>query len=211
MKNIKTSVKSYRPQVEPESESTKSHHVIKRLFVFFTNVMLFIIFYLIGNAPAPWLEATLRRFFVEQAIANNDFSGPSNAQVIWLEVMEASPLFIAAALLFVLNGYFLKKYRKTLGQKLFRLDLIKIDNECPSLFSMMILRNLIFVLSVLIPAVIMLIIGLVVYPSIPHHFSLENLFFSLIICNFIDYLFIFRKDRRCLHDLIAGTKVVEET
>ncbi len=175
----------------------KLNYLIKRLF------------YLIGNALAPWLEAGLRWFFVEQAIANNDFNGPSNSQFIWLEVTEASPLFIAVIFLFILNSIFLVKYRKTLGQKLFALDLVKTNNELPSLFSIIVLRNIIFILSVFIPAGIMLIIGLVIYPDDPNHFSLENLFFSLIIFNFMDYLFIFRKDRRCLHDLIAGTKVVE--
>ncbi len=187
----------------------KLNYLIKRLLVFFTNLVLFILFFLIGDALAPWLEVGLDWFFIKQATANN-LSALSRAEIIWLEVAEASPLFIAVIFLFILNSIFLVKYRKTLGQKLFALDLVKTNNELPSLFSIIVLRNIIFILSVFIPAGIMLIIGLVIYPDDPNHFIAWRVSFPLFTTSIIDYLFIFRKDRRCLHDLIAGTKVVEK-
>ncbi len=185
----------------------KLNYLIKRLFVFFTNLVLFILFFLIGNALAPRLETWLMQIFYEQAISTsgyfNQFTG---SQITWIDVTAATPFFISVIFLFILNSIFLVKYRKTLGQKLFALELVKTNNERPSLFSIIVLRNIIFILSVFAPAIFMLSVDLL---SKKHWFEWGWVFILLVIVNLIDYLFIFRKDRRCLHDLIAGTKVVE--
>ncbi|PID65180.1 MAG: hypothetical protein CR977_02035 [Gammaproteobacteria bacterium] len=144
--------------------------------------------------------------FYEQAISTsgyfNQFTG---SQITWIDVTTATPFFISVIFLFVLNSIFLVKYRKTLGQKLFALELVKTNNQRPTLFSTIILRNIIFILSVFAPAIFMLSVDLL---SKKHWFEWGWIFILLVIVNLIDYLFIFRKDRRCLHDLIAGTKVV---
>ncbi len=184
----------------------KLNYLIKRLLVFFTNLVFFILFFLIGNALAPRLETWLMQIFYEQAISTsgyfNQFTG---SQITWIDVTAATPFFISVIFLFVLNSIFLVKYRKTLGQKLFALDLVKTNNQRPTLFSTIILRNIIFILSVFAPAIFMLSVDLL---SNKHWFEWGWIFILLVIVNLIDYLFIFRKDRRCLHDLIAGTKVV---
>ena len=88
--------------------------------------------------------------------------------------------FIGFALI---HYYFLNKNGQTVGKKLLKIRIIGMDDQHPGAMPLLLKRYLPISLVSLVP-----IAG-----------SLLTL---------VDVLFIFRKDRRCVHDLIAGTKVV---
>jgi len=92
---------------------------------------------------------------------------------------------LALVMYFVIHGYFLARDGQTVGKKLVgtRIVSYKTDKILP--------LSKIFLLRVL---------PLNVVASIPVIGSLLAL---------VDILFIFGKERRCLHDLVAGTKVVK--
>ena len=104
------------------------------------------------------------------------------------ELSEPSPnlllLLLGLLLVFSGQGYFLFHDGQTLGKKAMKIRIVTADTGVhPSLVQLFLLRGPItFVLS-MIPAI--------------------GQFFAII-----DVLCIFREDRRCIHDLIAGTKVV---
>ena len=84
----------------------------------------------------------------------------------------------------VCHGYLLSKYGQTIGKKALKIKIVSIEDSRVSLSKLLLLRYFPITLVTLIP----------------------------IAGNFlpaIDALFIFRKDRRCVHDLIAGTKVIK--
>ena len=86
-------------------------------------------------------------------------------------------------LFLILNGYLLKKYGQTIGKKLLKIRIVTLDGELPGFNRLIGLR--------VVPVWVVTYIPVIGY------------FLAVI-----DSLFIFRKDRRCAHDLIAGTKVV---
>jgi uncharacterized RDD family membrane protein YckC len=94
-------------------------------------------------------------------------------------------LSAAGILVFViLNGYLLSKHGQTIGKRLVGTRIVGFtDGQILPLGRVFALRYLPIWIVALIP-----FIG------------------NLVVI--IDILFIFRGDRRCLHDLIAGTKVV---
>ncbi|GJQ62021.1 MAG: hypothetical protein SCALA702_10740 [Melioribacteraceae bacterium] len=85
----------------------------------------------------------------------------------------------------LLNGYLLSARGQTIGKLLFKIKIVTLDdNSIPTFDHIYGLRYfLIFLIS-----------------SIP--------VFGWIFGT-VDPLFIFREDRRCLHDMIAGTRVIE--
>lgn len=86
----------------------------------------------------------------------------------------------------IVHAYLLSNYGQTVGKKLLDIKIVDLNGNKPEFNSLIAKRYLpIWVVS-LIP-----IIGQ--------------------ILPLIDALFIFRKDKRCIHDLIAGTRVVENT
>lgn len=92
-----------------------------------------------------------------------------------------------AALAFVVfvlvQGYPLAKTGQTWGKKLLSIRIVDLHGEQPPLWRLIALRYLPTQLLSLVPVV--------------------GSFYVLV-----DALFIFRQDKRCLHDLIAGTQVV---
>lgn len=84
----------------------------------------------------------------------------------------------------VLHGYLLMKHGQTIGKRLIGTRIVGLDGKILPFGRLIGLRYLPIQVMVAIPLVGS-IIGLV------------------------DALFIFRDDRRCLHDLIAGTRVVK--
>jgi len=82
-----------------------------------------------------------------------------------------------------IHGYFLKKYGQTLGKKLLNIYIVDLNDQVPNFPKLIALRYLPLWFVSYIP---------VVGSFLPT----------------VDVLFIFRKDRRCVHDLLAGTKVV---
>jgi len=87
-------------------------------------------------------------------------------------------------LLFMLvNGYFLAKNGQTLGKKLAGIRIATLDGGVPELWRIIGLRYAHISIVTMLPYV-----GYALYT--------------------FDVLFIYRADRRCVHDLIAGTKVL---
>jgi len=92
--------------------------------------------------------------------------------------------FLGLGLFLAINGYLLAKHGHTVGKRLMRTRTVGVTDEAIlPLPRLMALRVLPLWLVNYIPAV-----GT-----------------RLVI---VDALFIFRSDKRCVHDLIAGTKVV---
>jgi uncharacterized RDD family membrane protein YckC len=87
-------------------------------------------------------------------------------------------------LVFILiHGYFLKTNGQTIGKKLTGIRIADLDGGVPDFLTLILWRYLPLTLVSQVP-----VIG-------PYLAT-------------VDTLFIFRADRRCLHDLLAGTKVV---
>jgi uncharacterized RDD family membrane protein YckC len=84
----------------------------------------------------------------------------------------------------VLNGYLIAKQGQSLGKRILGIRIVNADDTRPASFS-----RIVFLRTLTIQLV----------ASIP---------FVGCAAAFVDPLFIFRKDRRCLHDHIAGTRVV---
>jgi uncharacterized RDD family membrane protein YckC len=86
-----------------------------------------------------------------------------------------------------LNGYWLSKDGQTIGKKVVGTRIVSVEtNEIIPLWKIFCVRYL----------------PLAVCANIP----LAGQFIAIV-----DSLFVFRKDKRCIHDLIAGTKVVKAT
>ncbi|NKB38587.1 MAG: RDD family protein [Gammaproteobacteria bacterium] len=103
-----------------------------------------------------------------------------------LPIIETVYLGVFGFILFiVLHGYLLAKHGQTIGKKLVGTRIVSvISNDILPLWKVIIFRYLPITIASNIP-----VIGQ----------------FSTIV----DDLFIFRKNKRCIHDLIAGTKVIK--
>lgn len=84
----------------------------------------------------------------------------------------------------LIQGWFLHTSGQTIGKKVIGIRIVDIDGKVPPITRMLGLRYLPTQLAALIPVV--------------------GGFYALV-----DVLFIFRQDHRCLHDLVAGTRVVK--
>ena len=93
-------------------------------------------------------------------------------------------LLISQCVYLLLNGRLLYKYGQTIGKRYLEIKIVSIENELPKFYTSYGLRYAVTILFNFIP-----IIGNYLY--------------------LVDILFIFRKNRRCIHDLIAGKKVIE--
>jgi uncharacterized RDD family membrane protein YckC len=111
---------------------------------------------------------------------------------LWDYILRGEPLplslqLLVAALGFALfalcNAYFLRRNGQTLGKLLLRIRIATLDGGVPKLWRILALRYAPLSFVAMLPTV-----G--------------------VLLSTIDVLFIFRADRRCVHDLIAGTKVV---
>ncbi|WP_455203320.1 RDD family protein [Kaarinaea lacus] len=93
---------------------------------------------------------------------------------------------ISMAAFLAIHGYFLKKDGQTLGKKVLKIYIVGLDGQLLAFPKLIGLRYVPLWIVAYIPVV--------------------GGFLPLV-----DILFIFRKDRRCVHDLIAGTKVVKKS
>jgi uncharacterized RDD family membrane protein YckC len=84
----------------------------------------------------------------------------------------------------LVHGYLLKTNGQTVGKKLTGIRIVDLDGNLPDFAKVILLRYLPMSLVAMIPVL--------------------GRWLTLI-----DVLFIFRQDRRCLHDLLAATKVVK--
>ncbi|MBN3563167.1 RDD family protein [Aliamphritea spongicola] len=104
-------------------------------------------------------------------------------QAVPLELSIKVAIF-SWAMFFLVHGYLLKKKGQTIGKNIMDIAIVTTDGHKPEFFPLITRRYF--------P------VALVSYiPLVGQYLSL------------IDNLFIFRKDKRCVHDLIAGTKVIE--
>ncbi len=107
---------------------------------------------------------------------------PSEAFVLG-EITGTITVFGTYALL---NGYFLVKRGQTLGKMLLRIRIVDAESkEIVSFWRVFVLRWLVWIIIALLPI--------------------------LSVVALLDPFFIFRKQRRCLHDYLAGTIVVNNT
>lgn len=106
------------------------------------------------------------------------FNVPDSGIVSALEQAKWAALGLVVYVL--LNGYFLHTDGQTIGKKAMSVGIVDMHGDIPPLHRILLLRQL--------PVVVASMIGNVL--------------------PIVDALFIFRSDRRCLHDLIAGTKVI---
>ena len=91
--------------------------------------------------------------------------------------------FIGFMIFTLVNGFFLLE-GQTVGKKLLGIRIVSLDGRIPRLWRLLVLRYLPMSAVSILP-----ILG------------------NILLL--IDVLFIFRSDARCVHDLIAGTKVVK--
>lgn len=99
--------------------------------------------------------------------------------------MEMYGYTVLSAMIYILiNLNFLQKYGQTIGKRIFRIRMATPLGQVPSLMSLIVRRHLVM-------------IGLKMIPGIGGGIGLA------------DYFMIFYKDRRCLHDMIAGTVVIK--
>ena len=102
-----------------------------------------------------------------------------------VSLAETVSMGLLGLVVFLLTqGYLLAKYGQTIGKRLVKTRIVSVkDQEILSFGKVVSLRYLPISLVSQIP-----IIGSII--------------------GFINILFIFRRDRRCIHDLFAGTKVI---
>lgn len=97
--------------------------------------------------------------------------------------LTLSSMVMSLVFFVLLHGYFLYQSGQTIGKKLLSIKIVNLEGNVPSLGKLLGLRYL----------------PVMVVSSIPLLGGIASL---------VDILFIFRQDRRCVHDLIAGTRVV---
>lgn len=85
---------------------------------------------------------------------------------------------------FLINTYLLKKYGQTVGKRLLSIRIADHRTEAVPPFRRLVLR--------------------IASSTVPGIFGIVGALFSIA-----DLLFIFTSDRRCIHDWIAGTRVLK--
>jgi uncharacterized RDD family membrane protein YckC len=85
---------------------------------------------------------------------------------------------------FVLHGLLLYQYGQTIGKKVMGIAIVTLENNKPAFFQLIAQRYFSQWIMGMVP-----VVG--------------------IILRLADVLMVFRKDKRCLHDLIARTKVID--
>ena len=96
--------------------------------------------------------------------------------------MYANLIVVGVLIFWLLHGYLLATQGQTIGKKLLKIRIVGLDDGKVSLGKLLFLRQL--------PMQVLSAIPLVNYLGL------------------IDILFIFGRSRRCVHDRLAGTKVV---
>lgn len=114
------------------------------------------------------------------------FSEGGNSAIF--KAFVAGPLGIVSLVgwlgLIAYQAYLVATSGQSIAKKLFKIQIVKVDGSPVSFVSGVLVRNWLMMVLQQIPVVNM-------------------------ILPLLDALFIFRQDRRCIHDLIAGTKVIQ--
>jgi uncharacterized RDD family membrane protein YckC len=142
-------------------------------------------FYLLCTMPGSMM---ISRKLVEQNPELAEGRFPSLADLD-LSAAQAGIKWVWAGLLFaiLLQSILLALRGQNLGKLAVGVRVVKLNGEPAGVLRGVFLRYL-------LPVFVMMVLNIL--------FPLGFLFL------FVDFCFIFRADRRCLHDLIAGTKVV---
>jgi len=93
-------------------------------------------------------------------------------------------LLLIQMIFFMMNGWLLYKYGQTIGKAILKIKIIDQNKKLPDLMTSYVIRYLFLSIMPLIP-----------------------LFGILIMM--IDFMLIFQKDRKCIHDHLAGTSVIK--
>ena len=119
-------------------------------------------------------------FMAQRGVLKRSFEG------VAMTINEHIYLFIISwAAFLIINGYLLYKRGQTIGKALVNTKIVDLKGNIPNFGKLFFLRYFIFGLIAQIP-------------------------FVGYLFNLADPLFIFGKDRRCLHDHLAGTVVIDE-
>ncbi|MDH1261380.1 MULTISPECIES: RDD family protein [unclassified Pseudomonas] len=113
---------------------------------------------------------------------NGDFERIAQGVVpsLWEQVLN---LVLGMAIFMLINGAWLKRYGQTVGKRICKVRIVTMQGQIPDLPGLVLKRYVSVWLLTLIPTL------------------------GGLLC-VINYLFIFRRDRRCVHDHLAGTRVV---
>ena len=95
-------------------------------------------------------------------------------------LLAISPFII----FFVLHGFLLQQYGQTIGKRIMGIAIVTMDNQKPAFFMLIVQRYLSQWVMGMVP-----VIG--------------------ILLRLADILAIYRPDRRCIHDHLAKTKVID--
>ncbi|WP_062063251.1 RDD family protein [Cellvibrio sp. OA-2007] len=95
-------------------------------------------------------------------------------------LLAISPFII----FFVLHGFLLQQYGQTIGKRMMGIAIVTLDNQKPTFLLLIVQRYLSQWIMGMVPVV--------------------GIFLRLA-----DILFIYRADRRCIHDHLAKTKVID--
>jgi uncharacterized RDD family membrane protein YckC len=126
-------------------------------------------------------------------VSNMYFPGAMDVSGSWRESVlsaDQSAGFLLANLgitlgaFLLLNGYLLVRDGQSIGKKVIGMRIVTLEGQVPPFTRVVLLRHVLVMLVTHIP---------IVGPFI----------------RLADTLFIFRRDKRCLHDHLAGTKVVK--
>lgn len=109
------------------------------------------------------------------------------ARVDALSSSQKSMLAISPFIIFfVLHGFLLQQYGQTIGKRIMGIAIVTLDNQKPTFFMLIVQRYLSQWVMGMVP-----VIG--------------------ILLRLADILAIYRPDRRCIHDHLAKTKVIDLT
>lgn len=97
---------------------------------------------------------------------------------------ELASFGITLVTFLLLNGYLLVRDGQSIGKKIIGMRIVTLEGEVPPFTQIILLRH----------ALVMFVTS----------FPLVGMFLYLV-----DVLFIFRGDKRCVHDHLAGTRVVK--
>ena len=97
----------------------------------------------------------------------------------------------------VLHGYLLSRYGQTIGKRIMGIAIVTLDNRVPPFFQLIVQRYLIQWLAGRVPS--------------SGHRRWDHGSVPMVggILRLVDILAIFRADKRCIHDHLAGTKVID--
>lgn len=139
-------------------------------------------YYWLADRTTRWLAKMIDSAMFIIALTPSYFAGTQDVN----ETLHGIVLLSGLLLLWGAQGYLLLLYGQTIGKKLMRIRIVSAaTDEHPNWVKLLLLRGPVaFLLSVV--------------PLVGQLFAIANTFF------------IFREDRRCIHDLIAGTKVVND-